>query len=78
MELHEKILSESPNKKYIFNLINGKRSITEIWDKFNKIHRLKEKTVTKQYISQIIKELEQLDMIEVHRRGKEKIPSHSL
>ncbi|MFX0061952.1 MAG: hypothetical protein ACFFC7_07160 [Candidatus Hermodarchaeota archaeon] len=77
ISLKDKILEESPNKSAIFNLIDGKRSLTEIWRLFNENHRDKADKntwVSKQYITQVIKDLENAQLIVVQRQGKIKIP----
>lgn len=70
----DKLLKESPNKYAVFNLIDGKRSLTDLWTEFNELERKEGNQVSKQYISQVVKELEAVKLIEVQRQGKEKIP----
>lgn len=65
-------LDKSPNKRDMYDLINGERSMTELWEEFNKL-RDKGSRVTKQYVSQLIRELEELGSIVVERKGKNKI-----
>ncbi|MFX1254582.1 MAG: hypothetical protein ACFFCZ_23415 [Promethearchaeota archaeon] len=75
--IKKKFLEESPNKSAIYNLVDGKRSLTEIWQLFNENHRDKtdkNSWVSKQYITQVIKELENAPLIIVQRKGKVKIP----
>ncbi len=75
--LRKRLLDESPNKLAIFKLVDGERSITEIWRIFNQKERdpsNKSAWVSKQYISQVIKELEEAKLITAKRIGKEKVP----
>jgi len=68
-----KSLLNSPNKMDLYNLIDDKKTISKLWEEFNKLRGEKDK-VSKQYISQIIKELENQNLIIVQRQGKSKIP----
>ena len=69
------MLETSPNKALLFNLVDGKKTQTELWESFNQTKKMQEdyKEVSKQYIFQILREMEEDDLIEIKRIGKSKI-----
>ena len=74
--LKKKQLEESPNKLRLFRIIDGKKTLSELWSIFN-IDK-EGKPVTKQYISQLIKDLEAHGVIMLKRSGKSKIPTRAV
>lgn len=70
------MLETSPNKALLYNLIDDKNTQTELWNLFNKnisIKNNKTKEVSKQYIFQILREMEEDGFIGIRKRGKSRI-----
>jgi len=72
LEVKKRRLEESQNKKSLFLLIDGEKTLSELWRDFNEPREIQ---VSKQYISQMIKELEINGVISLKRLGKAKIPT---
>ena len=67
----KEMMQISPNKALLYNLIDGRKTHFELWHLFNDANNLEEnhEIISKEYINQLLRELEDDGIIQVRKYG---------
>ena len=67
----KEMMQISPNKALLYNLIDGRKTHFELWQLFNDANNLEEnhEIISKEYINQLLRELEDDGIIQVRKYG---------